>query len=196
MWNKIKDNWNLIATILVICFIFLWGKSCGRKEFTPQPTETVTITRYRDTIFPVDTFIVYKLKPGKPIHDTIEKPIYLDSSACNKVYVYNDTVKTKEYEVYTKADVQGLLRNLKLGVKLKVPLIIKDSVVIKKDSLIYRPNKYEIGVGGVIGLYLMAPTINLSIDKFTYTLGYDLYNKQPLIALKYRLIGWTPKRRK
>ena len=56
MWTKIKDNWNLIATFLIICVVFLWGKSCGNKVIALTEPKVVTVTNYRDTIFPVDTF--------------------------------------------------------------------------------------------------------------------------------------------
>ena len=196
MWEKIKDNFNLIATVLIICIVFLWGKSCGTKEFKPEEPTVITITNYRDTIFPVDTFKVYDIKPGKRIHDTIYKPIYLDSTQCNKVFIYSDSIKTKEYDIYTKAHVQGLFKNLNLKVKLKVPLMIKDCTIIKKDSLIYRPDKYELHAGIIVGLKILSPTIDLSIDRCTYSIGYDPFNKQPIIGFKYRLIGWTPKKRK
>ena len=196
MLDKIKDNFNLIGTVLIICIIFLWGKSCGTKEFKPEEPEIITITNYRDTIFPVDTFKVYDIKPGKKIHDIIYKPVYLDSTECNKVFLYSDSIKTKEYDIYSKAYVQGLFKNLNLKVKLKVPLMIKDCTIIKKDSLIYRPDKYELHAGIIVGLKVLSPTIDLSIDKCTYSIGYDPFNKQPIIGFKYRLIGWTPKKRK
>jgi hypothetical protein len=196
MWSKIKDNWNLIATVLIICVIFLWGKSCGTKEFKPEEPKIITITNYRDTIFPVDTFKVYDIKPGKPIHDTIYKPVYLDSTKCNKVFLYSDSIKTKEYDIYTKAYVQGLFRNLDLKVKLKVPLMIKDCTVVKKDSLIYRPYKYEIHAGGIIGFKTLIPVIEMSINKATYGAGYDILNKSIIFTAKYRLHGWTSKSKK
>jgi len=161
MWSKIKDNWNLIATVLIICVIFLWGKSCGTKEFKPE-----------------------------------EKPVYLDSTRCNKVFLYSDSIKTKEYDIYTKAYVQGLFRNLDLKVKLKVPLMIKDCTVVKKDSLIYRPYKYEIHAGGIIGFKTLIPVIEMSINKATYGAGYDILNKSIIFTAKYRLHGWTPKSKK
>jgi hypothetical protein len=194
MWSKIKDNWNLIATVLIICVIFLWGKSCGTKEFKPEEPTVITITNYRDTIFPKDTIYESKWYPSKPKHDTVWVP--LDSVDCNKVLVYNDTIKKVEYEAYTQTTIQGVLRDIKLGIKLKVPLMIKDCTVVKKDSLIYRPYKYEIHGGLIVGLTMLAPTIDLSIDRCTYSIGYNPFNRQPIIGFKYRMFGWTPKKKK
>ncbi len=197
MFKAISDKIELICAIIIIAIIFYLGKQCGSsKTVEPVSDKVVTITNYRDTIFPKDTFIVYKLKPGKPVHDTVEKPIYLDSTQCNRVYVYSDSVKTKEYDIYSKAHIQGLFRNLNLKVKLKVPLEIHDSTVVKIDSLVYRPYKYEIHTGVMVGIKTIIPTVDLSIDKCTYSLGYDPFNKQPMIGFKYRLIGWTPRNKK
>ena len=197
MMTKISDKIELICAIIIIAIIFYLGKQCGSSKTNEiLPTKIVTVTNYRDTIFPKDTFIVYKLKPGKPVHDIVEKPIYLDSTQCNRVYVYSDSVKTKEYDIYSKAHVQGLFRNLDLKVKLKVPLEIHDSIVVKIDSLIYRPYKYEIHTGVMVGTKSIIPTIDLSIDRSTYSLGYDPFNKQPIIGFKYKLVQWTPKHKK
>lgn len=196
MWSKIKDNWNLIATGLIICIVFLWGKSCGNKVIEPTETKVVTITNYRDTIFPVDTFYSHEIIPGKPriIHDTV--PVYyLDSASCNRYYIYDDTIRDSKYDVISRQIVQGRLSSSNIKVKLKVPLIIKDSTVVKIDSLVYRPYKYEIHAGGIVGFKIGALTADLSVDKCTYGFGYDFINKAPLISFKYRLFGWTPKKK-
>jgi len=196
MWNKIKDNWKIISIIIIGLVIFLWGKSCGTKVIEPIEPKVVTMTNYRDTIFPVDTFYSHEIIPGKPriIHDTV--PVYfLDSTQCNRFYVYDDTIKDSKYDVISRQVVQGRLSSSNIKVKLKVPLIIKDSTVVKIDSLVYRPYKYEIHAGGIVGFKTAAITADLSIDKFTYGLGYDFINKAPLISFKYRLFGWTPKKK-
>ncbi len=196
MWSKIKDNWNLIATVIIICVVFLWGKSCGNKVIEPTEPKVVTITNYRDTIFPVDTFYSHEVIPGKPriIHDTV--PVYfLDSTQCNRFYIYDDTIKDSKYDVISRQVVQGRLSSSNIKVKLKVPLIIKDSTVVKIDSLVYRPYKYEIHVGGIVGFKTVAPVIEMSINKATYGAGYDILNKSVIFTVKYRLVGWIPKKK-
>lgn len=194
MLKKIKDNLKLICIVVIICIVFLLDKSCSNKVIKTLEPKVVTITNYRDTIFPKDTVYESKWHPSKPKHDTVWIPF--DSVDVNKILVYNDTIKKLEYEAYTETTVQGILRDMKLGIKLKVPLMIKDCTVVKKDSLIYRPYKYELHAGIIVGLKVLSPTIDLSIDKCTYSIGYDPFNKQPIIGFKYRLIGWTPKKRK
>lgn len=197
MWSKIKNNWKNIVIVLIVCGVFLWGKSCGTKVIEPTEPKVVTITNYRDTIFPVDTFYSHVVIPGKPriIHDTI--PVYfLDSTQCNRFYIYDDTIRDSKYDVISRQVVQGRLSSSDIKVKLKVPLIIKDSTVVKMDSLIYRPYKYEIHAGGIVGFKVLAPVIEMSIDKGTYGAGYDILNKSIIFTAKYRLHGWTPKSKK
>lgn len=196
---KIKDNWNLIATVLIICVVFLWGKSCGNKTIEPQEPKIVTITNYRDTIFPVDTFYSHKVIPGKPriIHDTVPT-YYLDSASCNRYYIYDDTIRDSKYDVISRQVVQGRLSSSNIKVKLKVPLMVTNSttVTITKDSLIIHPCKYEIHAGILATPRMLAPMLEVSVDKWSYSAGYDPFNKQPVIQVKYRLHGWTPKFKK
>lgn len=192
MYNKLKENLELIFIIFIICIVFLLGKRCGdNKQDIINPTNPVikTVIHYKDTIFPKDTIYFDKWHISKPKHDTIWLPI--DSVNCNNVLVYNDSLKKKEYNIYTEARVQGILRDLKIGIKLKVPLVIKDSVIIKKDSLIYKPSKYELHVGLNASPNMLAPSIELSINKLTYMIGYNPFNNYPIIGIKYRL--WKSK---
>jgi hypothetical protein len=192
-----KDKLELIIVVTVICIVFWFGRSCGKQVVTPvlEPN-VVTVTKYRDTIFPKDTIYSDKWYPSKPKHDTTWILVPRDSLDCTRVFQYDDTLIHKEYEVYSRVHVQGKLRQMQLGVKLKVPLMIKDCTVVKIDSLVYRPYKYEIHGGVLVSSNMLAPVAEVSIDKLTYSLGYDPFNKRPIIGFKYRIIGWTPKKRK
>lgn len=200
MWNKIKDNWNLIATVIIICMVFLWGKSCGNKEFKPQEPKVVTVTNYRDTIFPPDTIINLptKLVPY-PVYvkDTTGlKPQLIDSLELNRFFIYNDSTEDSNVKIYSKIVTQGkTLSSFKPSYKLKVPLVIKDSTVVKQDSLVYRPYKYEIHAGGIVGFKTLVPVVEVSINKATYGAGYDILNKSIIFTAKYRLFGWNPKKK-
>jgi len=199
MINKLKDKIELICAIIIIAIIFYLGKQCGSsKEIIPG--KIVTIINYRDTIFPKDTIISFKdkLVPYPVYIDTnLYKPKPIDSLEMNRFFVYNDSIEDSNIKMYSKIVTQGkTLNSFKPSYKLKVPLIIKDSTVVKIDSLVYRPYKYEIHAGVIVGVKNIVPTIDLSIDKCTYSLGYDPFNKQPMIGFKYRLKGWTPRNKK
>ncbi len=201
MWNKIKDSWKTIVIVIIICGVFLWGKSCGSKVIEPVEPKVVTVTNYRDTIFPPDTIINLptKLVPY-PVYvkDTTGlKSQPIDSLELNRFFVYNDSTEDSNVKIYSKIVTQGkTLNSFKPSYKLKVPLIIKDSTVVKMDSLIYRPYKYEIHAGGIVGFRTLAPVVEMSINKVTYGAGYDILNKSIIFTAKYRLFGWTPKKKK
>jgi len=112
--------------------------------------------------------------------------------------VYYDTARSKDVVIYSTDTVIGSLVGKKLSYKLLVPLKIIDTTIVEitKDSLIFVPNKYEIHAGLIASPKMLAPTIEFSIDRSTYGIGYDPFNKQPVISYKYRLFSWTPKKRK
>jgi hypothetical protein len=202
MLEKIGQNIGKIFLGIIIIAVFILGYQCGNNKNTSKTqleahTDTL-IVHTTDTIFPKDTIVRFKIKPIKGKIDTLYKIVYLDSGACNRVYVYNDSIKTKDYDIYSKAHVQGLFRELDLDVRLKVPLRIYDTtkITIKDSIFITKSPKYQIYTGIIATPKMLAPTIDLSINKCTYSIGYDPFNKQPLIGFKYRLISWNPKKKK
>jgi hypothetical protein len=181
-----KDKLIFIFAIVIICLAFLLGKSCSKDKLILQPKEI--ITNYRDTIFPKDTIYKDSLVPQWYTRvDTILKPVYIDSTQCNRIYVYNDTISKKEYDAYLQSHVQGLLRSSVLEVKLKVPLTIKDCTVVKRDTFIYIPSKYQFNVGLQASPQSLVPMIELGINRSSYGLGYDPFNKFPIVTYKYRI---------
>lgn len=193
---KISDKLVLVFAVVIVCVVFLLGKSCGdnKDKNIIKPKEVITIKEYRDTIFPKDTLYITKIKIGKPRIDTVYDIIYVDSNMCNNVFIYEDSTITKDYNIYSIKRIQGILREEVRSVKLKVPLVIKDSVVItiKHDSLVFKPSKYVVHVGILATPRFLAPTLSLGIDRSTYMIGYDPFNKSPLIGCSFRL--WKSKK--
>ena len=114
-----------------------------------------------------------------------------------RFFVYRDSTEDNNVKIYSNITTQGkTLNNTKLAYKLKVPLIIKDCTVVKRDTLIYRPYENEIHAGLIVGTKMVAPTLEMSVNKHTFGVGYDPINKQPIVLYKFRLFGWTPKKRK
>ena len=201
MLEKIDQNIGKIFLVILGAMLFIGGCQFGKGKYTSKNDsktiiDTFVVTRI-DTIKPEPKILWYPSKPKIRI-DTIIKPVYLDSGACNRIYVYEDTIRTKEYDLYRKSHIQGRLRFDTTGVKLKVPLMVTNSttVTIKKESLITQPYKYEIHAGILATPKMLAPMVELSVDKWSYSAGYDPFNKQPVIQVKYRIAGWCPKKRK
>lgn len=174
--------------------VFLLGKSCGVKSGI-NSKDTVKVINYKDTIYPKDTIITFKDRK-------IPYPVYLDTNCyipkidsleLHRFFVTRDSIEDKNLKIYSYIITQGkTLIQYKPSYKLKVPLIIKDCTIVKKDSIIYRPSKYEIHVGLISGINLISPVVDLSINRTTYSVGYDLYNKTPIVGLKYKL--WSSKK--
>lgn len=199
--KKIVKNIGKIFLIIIAIALFIFGYQCGSGRSTPK-TDSKTIVdtfviKTTDTIKPEPKVLWYPSKPKIRI-DTVSIPVYLDSNECNRIYVYNDTIKTKDYDLYRNMSLQGRLRYDSTGVKLKVPLMVTNSttVTIKKDSVIAHPYKYEIHAGILATPKMLAPMLEVSVDKWSYSAGYDPFNKQPVIQVKYRIKGWCPKKRK
>lgn len=206
MLEKIKLNLNLIFLILVIILAFLLGKSCNNKTvFNSSVLDnktTITSTHKRDTILPKDTVYILKDKP-------VPYPVYIDSGHYNikpvdslelyRFFVYKDSIEDKNIKIYSTIVTQGkTLSSFKPKYKLKVPLTIIDSVkTLRVDSVfITKSSKYQISAGLIASSKMLAPMLDLSINRSTYSVGYDPFNKTPVIGFKYKLIGWNPRRKK
>lgn len=186
---KLKENLELIGAIVLICIVFFLGKSCGNKtDIKPE----IRIERYTDTIYARDTVFSLKEKPVPyPVYiDTnTYKPQPIDSLELNRFFTYKDSTEDSNIKLYSDIHTQGkTLVKYKPSYKLKVPLIIKDSIVVKKDSLIFKPSKYELSGGVLFGYNTIAPTVELKIDKNTFGVAYDPFKKYPYIV--YKRVLW------
>lgn len=199
MLEKIGRNIGKIFLGLVAILLFFLGYQCGNKD-NSQSAVTKVVTNYRDTIFPKDTILTFKDKliPYPVyIHDTTLLSLPTDSLDLYRFFVYNDSIEDSNIKIYSNILTQGrTLRKFKPSYKLKVPLIIRDSTVVKIDSFIYQEYKYKIYVGIIASPKMLAPTLDFSINRSTYSIGYDPFNKQPIIGFKYKLISWSPKKKK
>ena len=190
MSNKSKYNYELIITISIICLAFILGRHCSSQKENNVIKPLIETIHTTDTIFAKDTFITYVYKPKFITkHDTVFLP--LDSVDCNKVLNYTDTIKNADYEIINTGVVQGVLRQLETKVKLKVPLIIIDSVRIHEDSLVYKPNTFSMYLGMMTSFKTLSPVLDLNYKDMSYSLGYDFLNRSPLIGIKYRIFKST-----
>jgi hypothetical protein len=192
MYKRFLENSLLIFVIIGIAIVFLLGRSCGKNRDSKVllPKIDTVVTHTIDTVFNKDTLYLNKfIFKYVPKHDTMWVP--LDSVDCNNVLTYNDTIVKKEYDLYTQTTIQGILRSQITNVKLKVPLVIYDntSTVIKKDSIIYLPSKYSLHGGLLVSTKMLSPVIMFSTDRVTYTLGYDPFNKTPILGYSFRIWG-------
>jgi hypothetical protein len=191
---------NQLNNLLTFVAIFLIGMIIGmllfnRCQSIPQDkSDPITIIKHtRDTIWAKDTIFSFKnIKvPIKvKVTDTIYKVTPIDSTACNTVYLYHDSLVDTNIVIYYKDYVQGLLKSKDMSYKLKVPLKIIDSVKIK-ETIIVKPN-FNLSVGSIVGPNILAPGVKVKFKKHEVGVNYNLISPTPrdgvIIHWKYILI--------
>lgn len=189
-----KDQiFNTIKWIIILIIILLLLKECRGivNEYVNinKPTTKDSIIHTTDTIWAHDTTIVFK--PKKVFYpvpaDTQWKPIYIDTSMCNRVWIIRDSVADSNVVIKNIAYVQGKLRSLQTAYKLKVPLRIIDSVKIITEIPKLYPPVFQIHVGTSVSSNLLAPEVGVSYKRNTFRIGYNLQNKFPTIGYSYTI---------
>lgn len=190
MSQKIK-NWLLIAlSIGLLVWIFITMKSCNQSKIglNEKADTIVKIIHTSDTVFP-DPKIVHDLKIIKipvPKIDTFFKPVYMDSSMYNRIYVYQDSVIDSNLIWRYKAYTQGILRDLKSSYTLKVPIRIIDS--IKIDKTITKRSKFALYGGLIASKGLGAPMIEVGYKRISVGLGLNLLGEKPMPVFSYKYL--------
>jgi hypothetical protein len=195
--NDKRDIWILVCTIVCLILICLLGNECSKSKrlsdkylinnILPDGTkETITKTEH---IYHTDTiFKVKHIEISKPVllttHDTFIKPVYVDTNNCRRIYVYKDSLVDSNIVFYYTDYIQGIIRDKKMSYKLKVPIRIVDSILIKDK--IYP--QFQLSVGMEAGLNMFSPLINISYKKGGLLVGYNLITKTPQIGFTYKLI--------
>jgi hypothetical protein len=87
--------------------------------------------------------------------------------------------------------VTGILKSLKVSYKLKVPLIIKDSVTI--TNVVYRPSKVSIYSGlelsGNKSNFNLSPFVSAGINKAIISVRYGVLDKTFGIGVGYKIFS-------
>ncbi len=190
--SKIKDiikYFYYIGILILVIFLILNHKSCEDKlikELIKPSKDTIdfNIKVKSDTIYIKDTILSFKyIKIPIPKIDTLYKVVYLDSGACNRIYVYEDSLKDTNISIYYKDYIQGILRNKNISYKLKVPIKIIDSITT--IITISKKPTFEFTGGFVAGKGIISPNIEIGLKRHKIGLGYNLISKSPNFSYKY-----------
>ncbi len=183
-----KNNLKLGFGVILIILIFILGKQCNnssKNDFKPI-TDTLIINK-TDTIR--DTLTVFKMKINT-IYRPIEIYKSIDSNKYNNIRqyrVYQDTLRDTNIVIFIKDTILGYLENRQLSYKLLIPLKIYDTTTVIITKQIPKLPKYQLKIGTLISSNYLSPNIDFSINRNTYSLGYDITNKIPTIGYKYTI---------
>lgn len=187
--ETIKNYIIFILTVIIMLFL-LFSKRKNNKDIKIE--EKIIIKETHDTIRPKPIIIylpeVNNIKPKKEI-----KIINIDSTLCNTQRYYQDSISDTNQTIYYDIVTTGKLDNLKIGYKLKVPLIINNykEVIISKN--IIKPPKFSLyggisTIGNINGLDI-APYVNINIGNKNIMYGYHILNKQHQIGISIKLFS-------
>jgi hypothetical protein len=188
--NKFKY---IFLTVIAVG-VFLFGRRCGvdSVKIPVYTQDTITLT---DTIYP-DTTKIEVPKPYYVKGDTvlleIPVPVPIDTFALKMFFAkrfYKNNYKDSN-GVYTVEDtVLGYLLHQRLYYRDFKPTIINNSTITPVPVLdtLKTAKKWEIR-GGIdatpSNVYL---GLDYQRDRLSYSAGYDLFNKQTKIGIKYTI---------
>lgn len=185
MKQWIKDSFVIGCLVVIFILVLTKLEKCDRVSIDTNPIKPDTVTVHTsDTVYPEPIIIEYWKTA------TVTDSIYVyepDSTLCNYVREYQDTIDDTNITIYTTDIIKGKLLESKLSYKLKIPIKIIDSVKTTITNTI--EPKYQI-YGGIQGGYKsFGPYIDFTKNKLQVGIGYDLYNKSPQIRVGYRLFN-------
>ena len=183
--EKIK-NYTIISLMAIIAVLILL-KQCGdggtKNETIIQGASVSDTLTVHDTIRSVDTIIHTKWLKSPRI--TSETPIsVINDSVCKMYRTYADSVEDDNQTLYYTAKVLGRLDSIRMDYKLKIPLIINNTITINTlriDTLV-KPNKWSLYGYSEIGG---------NSTQFNASLGADLAVKRVIVGYRYEAIQKT-----
>jgi len=172
--DKLKE-WVILGLALVIMVLMLKG-GCSKKEPNVIFKDSIRITH--DTVFAKDTVIEFK-KKFYPKWDSVFTVDTIRIEGLQMGRVYNDTVRDKNVDIFNRSEVIGMIKSSKVSYKLKVPLLITDSVFI--TSTVAIPPKVSLYAGlelsGNKDNFNLSPFLKLDVRKTTISARYGLLDK-------------------
>lgn len=176
-------------TIIIMILLLLFKRNSNRDAII---TEKVVIKESHDTIRPkpIIVYLPQVIKPKANKEVIINK---LDSTICNTQRYYQDSISDTNQTIYYDVVTTGKLDNLKIGYKLKIPLVINNykettitQTIVKQPKLSVYGGLSTIGnVGGVD----IAPYININIGNKNIIYGYHILTKQHQIGVSIKLFN-------
>jgi hypothetical protein len=179
-------NYTIISLMAIIAVLILL-RQCGdggtKNETIIKGASVSDTLTVHDTIRSVDTIIHTKWLKSPRI--TSETPIsVINDSVCKMYRTYTDSTEDENQTLYYTAKVLGRLDSIRMDYKLKIPLIINNTITINtlRVDTIVKPNKWSLyGYSEVGG----------NSTQFNTSLGIDLAVRRVIVGYRYEAIQKT-----
>lgn len=184
--EKIKTYLILtLSFVIIVCLISI--KSC---KDNIETLEKITIKEVHDTIRPKPIIVYLPQKTNlNPVKETIiEHP---DSSLCKVERTYSDSLSDTNQTIYYTATAIGKLKDITLGYKLKIPLVINNTKEITIEKPIGKTPNFSFSAGlSVLGnrtSFDVAPVGILNIKNKSIIYSYHILQNQHQIGVAIQL---------
>lgn len=177
--------------ILTLAFVIIVGlisiKSC---QDNIETLEKITIKEIHDTIYPKPIIVYLPVKSiSEPIKETIiENP---DSTICKVERVYADSLVDNNQTIYYNTTTIGKLKDIQIGYKLKIPLVINNTKEITIEKPISKVPNFSFSGGlSVIGnrtQFDIAPLAILNVKNKSFIYSYHVLQNQHQIGVSITL---------
>jgi hypothetical protein len=182
---------NLLYLIGVL-LIFFAGFICNECTRIPCPEIKIDTIRTADTIYLQHKVVKpsYKPKPSKIIPADTSKPADIESGLA-AAYIYQDSLVDSNLAIYITDTTAGKILGRGIEYTLKVPLQIKETIIITKTAEMPTPQRgFFVGLqaGTNLQMYRLAPEIEYLTKKgMMYSYSYDLINNLHSVGVKRKM---------
>lgn len=186
-----KDKFKYIFYITLVIGTFLLGtQTCKNKEIKYISKVETT----HDTIWPDTTKI--EVPKSYMIHDTFKMIEYYEipqDSIQLQVFfqkrAYERSYKDKNIEILVQDTIVGYLIGQKTSYKAFKPISIVNSTIttVKSPDTLKIAPKWEFKAGTDITVKNLYLNVELELNRNSYNIGYDPFNKQIRIGYKRTL---------
>jgi len=190
MFNSKSEKFIVLAMFCAIG-VLLTLRQCNSPSGVDSGLNQRKDTSWVDTIIVPYKVIEFK-EVVKPIHDTLYKlPEWVPIDSLFFTRNYSDSLVDSNQTVFYSARVFGMLDNLDIKYRLKIPSIIKETREINDTKFV--PNKFSISgtgmVGGNLNTFNMYVGVDVRIKKAIWGYNYGIIDKTHNIRLGYVLFN-------
>lgn len=184
--EKIK-NYIILTLAFVIIIGLISIKSC---KDNIETLEKITVKEIHDTVRPKPIILYLPTQNNpKPIKEIIIEK--LDTNLCKIERIYGDSLVDTNQTIYYNATTIGKLKDIRIGYKLKIPLIINNTKEITIEKQVSKIPSFSVSAGlSVLGnrtQFDIAPLAILNIKNKSIIYSYHILQNQHQLGVSIQL---------